>query len=473
VTVQQAAVDGALAGLTPAQRWSEGLLLGYVCLLPIQWSPLPFNLQWADLVFPLLLIAAIASRPRLRATTLDVCVGLYLLSAVPSFLQAPDLRASSVQFAKDVYMAALYFVVAMTAARADVVLRVGRVVAWTGVVVAALCLTALALFYGAGITMPRVGSALPVPYVGEFYRLYGTFPSPEYLVNFLIFAAPFVFALWWDAASRQQVVGWLVALAAMVAAACGAIAHGIVGLVAALTYELAAVWAAPRKVPSCGSRPARAEEKASRRGLLEAGLTSGRRAMIATMTAASVLLIVAVNLLLVFAVRDLRVVESRDASIGAPSYTHALHDPAGASRVSVEMTYDLMAYGLLKRVAWDAFTAHPVAGGGPGSLHRATRRAEAEGRIPAGHGDDDPHSTWFGRLGETGAIGTIGLAALCVAIWTRVRRILTAGGRARALAIPFAAGLIGIAVNSLNVDAMHFRFVWIAVGALRALTPAA
>ena len=448
--VEQSAVEGASVGVSPARRASEVLLLGYVCLLPIHWSPLPLNLQWADILFPFLLLATGATRPTFRATTLDLLVGAYVLGALPSFLVTPDAAASSVQIAKDIYMATLYFVVAAAAARVDVVSRLARAIAWTGAVVAALCLAALALFYGVGLAVPRLGHALPVPYVGAFYRLYGTFPSPEYLVNFLIFSAPFAFMSWRNAPSRRSAIAWPLTLAATAGAALGAIAHGVVGLLAALTYDVADASAAS------GER-ARYD----------------RRVLIRALVAATVVLIVAVNVLLVFAIRDVRVVQSRDASVGAPAYTHALHDPAGASKVSLEMTYDVMAYWLLKQVAWASFVEHPIVGGGLGSLHPATRRAEAEGRIPPGHGDDDPHSTWLGRLGETGVIGTVTLVALCIGVWTQARRALATAGATRALAVPFAAGLIGIAVNSINVDAAHFRFVWIALGALRALAPAA
>ena len=463
---QSTAAQFATGPQSPARRLSEALLLAYLCLLPVHWSPLPFNLQWADAIFPFLLAAALLSRPAFRLTRVDLLVAGYLLAALPSFLVTVDVRASAVQFAKDVYMAALFFVVAMVASRGDLMARVGRVVAWTGTLVALLSLIALALFYGAGVALPRIGYALPVPYVGEFYRLYGTFPSPEYFVNFLIFSAPFAFMWWRRGRSGRPVTGWALALAAMLGAAVGAVAHGIVGLIAALTYQLAGMWRNASLDRDVGVD--RTVDRTAR------GTVTGRhRAVTALLVTATVILTIAANVLLVFAVRDVRVVKSRDTSVGAPAYTHALHDAAGAPKVSVEVTYDLMAYGLLKQVAWEAFLAHPLAGGGLGSLHQATRRAEAEGRLPQGHGDDDPHSTWFGRLGETGVIGTAALVGLCAGMWMLARRARAAGGDARALAVPFAAGLIGILVNSLNVDAMHFRFVWIALGALRALAPAA
>ena len=449
---QSAAAHAEATRRLPLDGVAGALLLVYVCLLPIHWSPLPFNLQWADVVFPLLLLVTVASRPVFRLTSLDLLVVAYVVAALPSFLVTPDVRASSVQFAKDVYMAGLYVVVAIVASRIDVVARVAGAVAWISAIIAVVCLAALALFYGAGVVVPRLGYSLPVPYVGEFYRLYGTFPSPEYLVNFLVFAAPFALTLWWMAPSRRGRGAWLLVLAAMVSTALGAIAHGIVGLCAALTYNLGAAWRGPIAAHDSAAL---------------------RRAGIVLLTTATVVLTIAVNVLLVFAIRDVRIVQSRDASVGAPAYTHALHDPAGASKMSVEVTYDVMAYWLLKQVAWRAFLEHPASGAGLASLHQATRRAEAEGRIPQGHGDDDPHSTWFGRLGETGLIGTVTLVALCAGVWMHARRTIQAGGAAGALAVPFVAGLIGIAVNSLNVDAMHFRFVWIALGALRALAPVA
>jgi hypothetical protein len=426
-----------------AIRPAEALFLLYVCILPLHWSPLPFNLQWADLLFPVLFVAAFAARPAIRPTTLDVLVAVYVLGAIPSFLSTPDRRASAIQFAKDVYMALLYVTVVATAARGTVLSRVGRVIAWTGVTVAAISLGALALFYVSGIVEPRLGYAVPLPYVGTFYRLYGTFPSAEYLVNFLVFASPFAIAELRQATAPEARVSWTLGLSGMAAAALAAIAHGIVGLLAAVTFDLAATW------------------------------RRHRRAIVRVLIVATVAVALLANLLLVFAVRRVRVVQSRDTSVGAPRYTHALHDAAGAPKVSLEVTYDLMAYWILKQIAWSAFRDHPLTGAGLGALHADTKRAETEGRIPPGHGDDDPHSTWAGRLGETGLAGTIPLVALWVGAFVCARRVIAPGGVRAALAVPFAAGLVGIALNSPNVDAMHFRFVWIAFGALRSLAATA
>ncbi|HVE13970.1 MAG TPA: hypothetical protein VNI01_11285, partial [Elusimicrobiota bacterium] len=81
----------------------------------------------------------------------------------------------------------------------------------------------------------------------------------------------------------------------------------------------------------------------------------------------------------------------------------------------------------------------------------------------------DPHCTPLGRLAETGLLGGLSLAALWVGLfWWAVpivRRHDPAGWMARAL----LAGCIGLLVNSLNAEVMHFRFLWVALGLLRGL----
>ena len=79
--------------------------------------------------------------------------------------------------------------------------------------------------------------------------------------------------------------------------------------------------------------------------------------------------------------------------------------------------------------------------------------------------NSDPHSTLFGALAETGIIGTAATAALLVAaVWGGRREDQ---GPQRWVVLAGYAALCGLAVNSLNVDIMNFRFLWVAFAVLR------
>lgn len=422
---------------TSIARAATVLLLAYICVVPIGWSPLPFNIQLADVLFPLVLIVTLAARPRLSLAPLDVVVIVFIASAIPSLFAAHDMKQAGVAFAKQAYLALLYLVVAVQADRLVPPARIMRWLAGAAGVVSAVCVMALAAFYLFGIAVPHVGATMPLPYIGQFYRLYGAFPSPEYLVNFFSFTAPFVMlAIITRDHGRRGL--WMTTLVALVIAAVCTAGHGITGLVAATAFGAYHLWKRTRPV------------------------------LAAATIAITLVLILAVNLLLVFAVRQVRVASGRDQQIAAPAYPYAAHDEGGVPTVSVNVAYNVMAYWLLKEVAWSAFLHHPIAGVGIGSFHDETRRAVDEGRIPMDYREHDPHSTWMGRLAETGAIGTVALAALWIGMLMHSIRAMR--GRDTALAMALAAALIAIVVNSPNVDVMNFRFLWLGFGTVRGLT---
>ena len=171
-------------------RAAIALLLAYICLLPVSWSGLPFNIQWVDVLFPALLLCTIATRPSFQLARFDVVVLVYLASSLLSLLGTTGLQQGLVQFAKQGYLALLYAVMVMLTAKSISLERVSRWMAGVAAVVATICVLAVAVYYVLGMAVPLLGVVMPLPYIGQFYRLYGAFPSPEYLVNFLAFATP-------------------------------------------------------------------------------------------------------------------------------------------------------------------------------------------------------------------------------------------------------------------------------------------
>ena len=99
-------------------RAAIALLLAYICLLPVSWSGLPFNIQWVDVLFPALLLCTIATRPSFQLARFDVVVLVYLLSSLLSLLGTTGLQHGLVQFAKHGYLALLYGVIVMLTAKA-------------------------------------------------------------------------------------------------------------------------------------------------------------------------------------------------------------------------------------------------------------------------------------------------------------------------------------------------------------------
>jgi len=172
------------------------------------------------------------------------------------------------------------------------------------------------------------------------------------------------------------------------------------------------------------------------------------------------------NAMTLVTIREARISIDRDAAIGPPAYAHGIQAAAGADRVTATVSYNPVSYLLLKRIAWRAFRHAPWTGIGLGAFQRETERAYREGTLPFNYRTMDPHSMLLGRLAETGIVGGISLALL----WVGVLVIALSG-------VPAAAGTwwhraalcgaLGLLINSVNVDIMNFRFLWLGLAVVR------
>ncbi|MEW5984324.1 MAG: O-antigen ligase family protein [Acidobacteriota bacterium] len=419
-------------------RAAAALVLSYICLSVVFWSPLPWNMQWCDVLFAALLVLAILARPPFRLSFLDVLVIAYLCSAVPSLATSTVPGSSVIGLTKQAYLAVVYGLVAVLVAQFLTPSQVARWLAAVAATVAGVGLLAVAIFFLTGVAIPRLGVVMPLPYVGRVYRLYCTFPSPEYLVNFLAFATPLVVIQAHGATTARERMLWMGAVAAVLGASCFSIAHGAAGAALAFALIVPRVW--------------------QRR----------RRLLAVTLLASSIVLVAAVNVLLVFAVRDVEMTTSRNLSVEQRPYPYAVDDGRpGVPSVRIEVAYNVMSYWFLKQLAFEAWQREPWTGVGLAAFHGETGRAVEQGRMSSDYRATDPHSTWLGRLAETGLVGTAGLAALWVGFLGYARHVARGRTSRDDVLAAFTAGLVGVLANSVNVDAMNFRFVWLAFAVLR------
>lgn len=423
-----------------AARPAVVLLAAFVLTSLVAWTPFPAGIQWSEVVFVALLAwwVLAADRPRYRPQPLDVLVALYLLGALPSFLRTPSPAISGLEAVKQLYLAVVYVVVAEVVRRR---LGIRPVLGWMAAAAVALAVASIAAAassFASGAAVPGLGEVLRVPYLGPVYRVQGTFLGPEYLSNFLAFALPLVLLAAVDAAPAAR-WRWVAAAASVAVAAGLTLTHGVGGLAAAAVF-----FAWP---------------------LGEGGAWARVRRLVAVGVVAAIL---AGNLLLVVSVRAVRWEAGRDPTAPPPTSAHSFAEAAGARTASLTLAYDLMSYGLLKRVAMEAFTQAPLTGVGLGTFHEETKRAVRAGNLHEEYFTADPHSTWLGRLAETGLAGWLTLLALLggalAAGLADMRRAAPGDWSRRAL----VAGLVGLLVNSVNVDMMNFRFLWIGLALLRA-----
>ena len=139
---------------------------------------------------------------------------------------------------------------------------------------------------------------------------------------------------------------------------------------------------------------------------------------------------------------------SSAGAMGLPEFDHAFFNPP--------------FYSATGQVSWG-----PVAISG---TYFWSNAAYDDGRLYSPYQRAEAHSTPFGRLAETGLVGTLPLIALFTALIVYALRAARSGPPDNVVAWALAAGCAGLLVNSVNVDMMNFRFLWFGAGIIRALT---
>jgi len=424
------------------KRWKqlqEILAIGYFFLIPIQWTPSHRNIQAADLLFIPLALCVLCAPTRSRKISfhkLDLLVLLYLAGSAFSFLKSTDWSASGIAYAKQIYLAAVYGIFALLSQEPEDRNRWIRWYAGTVICFAAIGLAAVVVYLLFHVYFPSFGMPMPIPSLGTMFRVQATFHSHEYFGEYLAFGLPLLIGLCFKSAEPGI---WLAGLVLLVTAAFFSVTHALVGLFAAALFSLWNRW---------------------NRGKLRIG-----RAILLMISAA---LFIWVNALSVVSVREWKISTGTNPNIPPAPYVYAFQDQQkGAEKITLELSYNPISYFLLKRFAWEAFLREPLTGVGIGRFYEVTHQAYQQGRIHARYERIDPHSTLFGRLAETGLLGTISLLLLWGGMVLYARRSIRTTSDSAWINGALLAGIGGLLINSLNVDVMNFRFLWVGFGIIR------
>jgi len=431
--------------MTPCRPSSvlQWLTLGYLLLLPLGGAPLPANMQWADLAFVALGAAVVATQRRglLIRHPMDWLVAAYLAGSVVSCWRSTDLVQSGLGLAQQGSLVLVYLVFSAIARPRGMVPKIACWGAWTAMLFAGASLLALGLYVMTGVERGPWLSVGPIPGAGTIARIKGALLSPGFFCNYLTMALPWLILLPQGPAHAHATRWWRAARAVVMGAAMGTATASVAGFLAG---GLASVWALWRS-------------------------TRWLRLARAGLAAAAAVTLVVMNLMVTVAVRDLSWASDRNSRVGAAGHEYAFLPEGGAERFTVSVSYVPISYGLLKRVAVEAFRREPLTGIGLGAFHAETERAYQQGTLHQPYRAADPHAEWLGRLAETGLVGFVTLAAFWVGVFRLAAR-LSRGSRADAWVLrALIAGWIGVLVNSLNADVMNFRFLWVGLGVLRAL----
>jgi hypothetical protein len=128
------------------------------------------------------------------------------------------------------------------------------------------------------------------------------------------------------------------------------------------------------------------------------------------------------------------------------------------------------SYSALKRANWIVGRGHPIVGVGPGNFNKYLPALKDQGAYPKRLPNYDPHSTWMGGFSETGLLGVLTLGIMVAAWFALIKRrglITSTDSVVRAAAVY----LLILLIESVMIDAMNFRQLWIAIGMVMAYTP--
>ncbi|MBI3321175.1 MAG: hypothetical protein HYZ91_02780 [Candidatus Omnitrophica bacterium] len=420
------------------------LIFSYVSLVPIGWSPFPWGIQWADVVFGGLLIVLLmpGNAASMTVRRVDRLIALYLAASLVSLRATADVRQSSLELTKQVYLGLVYLVFRGIGRERAGALQVRSWCAWGATLLATLALLAWTQSALWGARSPLLYEPVSIPILGPVVRIKGPLMTPAFFCNYLTFALPLLLSVTVGSAHllTKRWEGFAILLVAL--AAVFTMTYSLVGCLGAALFSLWHYW----------------------------GATRARRFLRVILSLVFVAAFVGTNAMLVVAIRNVRLAVDRDAQVAPPPYYYAFQDQErGASRVTISVSYNPMGYYLLKVIAASAFRREPLTGIGLGNFHRETERAYHEGVIHATYRQMDPHAELLGRLAETGVLGGVTL----VWLWWGFVRLGRSQGHESVSSISMnralLAGLLGLLVNSVNTDIMNFRFLWVGMGLLRGL----
>ncbi len=413
----------------------------YLFCIPLQWTPNPWNIQLSDLVFVGLAICILFNRrffSRMPLHRLDLFLGLYLAVSAFSFWRSGNRLESGIPLVKQLYLATVYFLFAVLSENAGDRQKWCRWQARTAVCAALFGVLAAAVYYLFGLFYPSIGMPMPIPAVGKIFRVQGPFYSHEYFGDYLTFSLPLLIGLSIKSESPGR---WRIGLAAAAAAAILTVTHSLAGLCAGALFFL---WWTP--------------------------LAKNRAWRIAriALCAATIFLFLAVNGLSIVSIRQCTITSGKNPAVPPAPYVYAFQDKQlGSDQITFDISYNPMSYFLLKKFAVEAFLDKPITGQGLEQYPEVTARAYQQGRIHSTYKRMDAHCTLLGRLAETGILGGISLLLFVAGLLFYGSRLIRRSPMSHWAEAALLAGSAGLLMNSLNVDIMNFRFLWVGFGIIR------
>ncbi|MBM4134058.1 MAG: hypothetical protein FJ245_09850 [Nitrospira sp.] len=427
----------------PYGRIVPVFLLAYILSLGFAWSPFPFNMQWSDIIF-LGLLGGFVARGGLRHvqfTGPDYAVFAYVAGSLNSLIWANRDGDSAIHVVKLVYLASMYIVVRTLCMDED--LR--RLAAW-GIAGGAALLSLLGAMYLLayslfGISDGALGVPRSVPYLGPVLRLELNFYTPELLGCYLTVGVAFMLALRTAPFAGRRATWLTLAFLLILTTETLTFSHSLVGFAVAALIAFH-----PRNMGTWWVWV--------RRGL----------------AVSIVLLFIGMLFVSTFYVHEFSV-ESRTVPrpIG-PVDSHVLQSETWP-HLTINATYSYLHYHVLKVLAWETFVEHPLGGLGLGTFPSVSEQAYQGSRLSRSCRGCEPHNTVLGQLAETGLVGGIPLLVLWGWLFADGWKILRSsqGTDSEWIARACLGGLVGLFVNGLYTDVMHFRFLWVDMAVLNGL----
>ncbi len=410
---------------------------------PILPEPVGGKVQLSEIVFIFLfalwLVGIIRGRYRISYNILTFPLLIYFLSALLAWIFTPERLTSTVELVGQIYLLSIFFVVtSIIQNKEDIDFYVNVVIfSLLFVVIVGIIQVIFVAFFG--WSSPYADAGKGFPYFDRFIRVKSTFlPTTKMFSEYIVLYVGLLVTKYWTVNERRikHLLGIGIGLTLFVFVFT--FSRSIVGILFVL---LILSFAQPLSH------------------------IHGIKIIRYTLTILVIAVLIGITIISSYYILSLEV--RNETGLPPPEkrnvYMHFFPDK-GVDSFVVNIRYIPDHYLWLKKVAMEAFKENPITGAGLESFGKELKSLRAKGIIPPTIGDYKmAQSTPFTILSERGIFGVVSLFFLW---YIFLRNIIifsknVRGSEHSILLYGLMAGGVGILVDSLNVDIMNFRFLWI------------
>lgn len=401
-----------------------------------------YQIHISEYIFFLILFVFIfkyfKGKIKIEKIPLATSVFLYLGASILSMANSINYFASFIELIKMVYLAVMFIIIVnIIKNESQIKLVIKTWLIATGVVVF-LGIIGIIMAYGFEISTPFIKYYDKYPYIGSIYRPISTMNNAKMLSCYLTTGMTLSLGLFLIEKDRLIRNLLFMLMASILIIMFFSFSRGILGLGIGVFIVLLKV----------------------NKGII--------KKLTFCLGIALIFLFIIINVLTTWYLININISKSINKDIDNMKFgTMAFIDSdIGTNRLILNIEYIYTNYFLLKKSALEVLTDHPYIGIGIGTFDHKLKSLKDSKEFSKQLPVLDPHSTFFGKLAETGIIGFF---ALILLLGTFIKKLLKYYNAIKedywkTIIWGVFAAFIGLISEGINMDIMNFRFLWLLMG---------